>query len=331
MKLGYMLSILAAGLLFSVGPVAGQESDIRVHDPVVIRQGAVYHLFCTGKGIAHFTSTDLENWERSEPVFPEKPEWTDAVVPDFRNHIWAPDVLYHNETYYLYYSVSAFAKNTSAIGVATTPTLDPAAANYQWTDHGIVIQSQPNRDLWNAIDPNIVFDEAGTPWMSFGSFWNGLKLVKMDPSLLQIAEPQEWYTIARRARSFELSDRNPGDAALEAPFIFKKDGWYYLFLSWDLCCRGENSTYKVVVGRSRNVKGPYVDRDEKNLFHGGGSLVIQGNENWYGAGHCSVYTFEGEDYLFFHAYDASEEGHSKRKVRSIWWSEEGWPFVKPLD
>ncbi|MCI5083031.1 MAG: arabinan endo-1,5-alpha-L-arabinosidase [Saprospiraceae bacterium] len=314
-------------------PFAGnaQEKDIRVHDPVVIKQNDTYHLFCTGRGIAHFTSTDMENWTEAEAVFPEKPSWTDDVVPNFRNHIWAPDIIFHNGTYYLYYSVSAFAKNTSAIGVVTNKTLDANDENYKWTDHGIVIQSHPNRDLWNAIDPNIIFDEDGTPWMSFGSFWDGLKLVKMDPSLLKIATPQEWHTIARRERSFELSDKNPGDAALEAPFIFKKDGWYYLFLSWDLCCRGANSTYKVVVGRSRTVEGPYFDRDQKNLFHGGGSLVIQGNDNWYGAGHCSIYHFGEEDYLFFHAYDASDNGRSKLKIRPVYWTSEGWPRVKPLD
>ena len=288
-------------------------------------------FFCTGRGIGHFTSKDLDTWEEADPIFSEKPAWTDDVVPEFRNHIWAPDVLFHNGQYYLYYSVSAFAKNTSAIGVVTNKTLDPADKDFQWVDHGIVIQSHPNRDLWNAIDPNIVFDENGVPWMSFGSFWEGLKLVKMDSSLTKIAEPQEWHTVARRERSFELADKNPGDAALEAPFIFKKENWYYLFLSWDLCCRGENSTYKVVVGRSRDVEGPYFDREGKNLFHGGGTLVIQGNENWYGAGHCSVYHFDGEDRLFFHAYDAGDNGRSKLKIKTIRWTSDGWPRVKPLD
>ena len=302
-----------------------QEKDIRVHDPVVIQQGDTYHLFCTGRGIAHFTSKDLENWTEAESVFPEKPLWTDDVVPNFRNHIWAPDVLFHNSLYYIYYSISSFGKNTSAIGVATNPTLDSSDTKYEWTDHGIVIQSVPNRDLWNAIDPNIIFDENGTAWMTFGSFWDGLKLVKLHESLMTIADPQEWHTIARRKRSFELSDKNPGDAALEAPFIFKKDDWYYQFLSWDLCCRGENSTYKVVVGRSKNIEGPYFDKDHMSLFHGGGSLVVQGNEKWYGAGHCSVYTFDGEDYMFFHAYDAKDKGRSKLKMAKIEWDSEAWP------
>lgn len=324
-----MFGLFGAFILSS--NIAAQETDIPVHDPVVIKQEDTYHLFCTGRGIAHYTSQDLESWERAEPVFNEKPAWTDSVVPNFRNHIWAPDIIFHKGLYYLYYSVSAFAKNTSAIGVVTNKTLNPSDEDYEWTDHGIVVQSHPNRDLWNAIDPNIIFDENEVPWMSFGSFWEGLKLVKLDESLTKIAEPQEWHTIARRERSFGLSDKDPGDAALEAPFIFKKDDWYYLFLSWDLCCRGENSTYKVVVGRSRDVEGPYFDKAGRNLFHGGGSLVMRGNDNWYGAGHCSAYTFEGQDYLFFHAYDASDRGRSKLKSRTINWSSDGWPLVKPLE
>lgn len=128
-----------------------------------------------------------------------------------------------------------------------------------------------------------------------------------------------------------MSNQKPGDAALEAPFIFKKNGWYFLFLSWDFCCRGPQSTYKVVVGKSKNVEGPYFDKEEKNLFYEGGSFLIQGNEHWYRAGHCSVYTFGEEDYLFLHAYDASDEGRSKLKVKTIRWSADGWPIVKGLE
>lgn len=330
MQKTYNTLITGLFLLLHSTLVSAQANKIPVHDPVVIKAGNLWHLYCTGRGIGHFTSADLENWTRAEPVFAEKPAWTDEVVPDFGNHIWAPDILYHQGTYYIYYSVSAFAKNTSAIGVATNKTLDPESEDFGWVDHGIVIRSQPNRDLWNAIDPNIIFDEQGTAWMSFGSFWEGLKLVKMDPSLTKIAEPQEWHTIARRERSFQLSDKNPGDAALEAPFIFKKGDWYYLFISWDLCCRGANSTYKVVVGRSKSVEGPYFDKEGVNLFHGGGSPVIKGNDNWYGAGHCSVYDFDGQDYMFLHAYEAADGGRSKLIVKTIEWTADGWPLVAPL-
>lgn len=323
----YMALLFFTIFCGSSGRVDAQSTRIRVHDPVMIKAGDTFHLFCTGRGIAHFTSTDMINWDSAAPVFPEKPTWTDQIVPNFRNHIWAPDIVRHNDRYYIYYSISAFGKNTSAIGVATTPTLDPEDPKQQWTDHGIVIRSIPNRDLWNAIDPNIAFDEHGTPWMSFGSFWNGLKLVKLAPDLLSIAEPQEWYTVARRERSPEVSDKNAGSAALEAPFIFRKDEYFYLFLSWDYCCRGEASTYKVVVGRSRNIEGPYFDKNDQSLFHGGGSPVLSGNERWHGAGHCSVYTVKDKDYIFFHGYDAQDEGRSKLIIEEVRWDADGWPRV----
>tara|TARA_B100000949_G_scaffold116992_1_gene103273 strand:+ start:601 stop:1581 length:981 start_codon:yes stop_codon:yes gene_type:complete len=302
--------------------------DIRVHDPVAIKQGDTYYLFCTGRGISVFSSPDLKNWEKEPEVFTEEPVWADDVAVDFNNHIWAPDITFYDGKYYLYYSVSAFAKNTSAIGLTVNTTLDADDPNYKWEDQGIVIQSVPNRDLWNAIDPNLIFDENETPYLAFGSFWEGLKMVKLSEDLKAIAQPQEWHTIARRERSFDLADANPGDAALEAPFIFKKGDWYYEFLSWDLCCRGENSTYKVVVGRSKSATGPYVDKDGLALNNGGGTLIIEGNENWYGAGHNSTYTFDGKDYIIFHAYDANDNGAPKLKIAELQWDAEGWPSLK---
>ncbi len=327
MKLNLKTQLL---LLLLIVTVSTWAQNITVHDPVMIKQKDTYYLYCTGKGISVFSSKDLKNWNPEPAVFSEKPLWTDTVVPDFNNHIWAPDISFHGNRYFLYYSVSAFAKNTSAIAVATNATLDPKDPNYKWVDHGIVIQSIPNRDMWNAIDPNLTFDENNTPWLSFGSFWDGLKLVKLNPDLKSVAQPEEWYTIAKRKRTFELEDTNPGDGAIEAPFIFKKNGYYYLFTSWDLCCRGEKSTYKVVIGRSKKITGPYVDKDGKSLAEGGGTLLIQGDENWFGAGHNSTYTFDGKDYIVFHAYDAKQKGRPILIINELQWDDAFWPNVKPL-
>ncbi len=304
-----------------------QHSDIRVHDPVMIKEGDTYYLFCTGRGISMFSSKDMENWNEESPIFDRAPEWTKKAVLDFRGHFWAPDISYHDGTYFLYYSVSSFAKNTSAIGLVTNTTLNPKDPDYKWEDQGMILQSVPNRDLWNAIDPNIIVDEEGYPWMSFGSFWQGLKLVKLIPNRDALAQPEEWHTIAKRERTDFLDDKDPGDAALEAPFIFKKDSMYYLFVSWDYCCRGENSTYKVVVGRSESVTGPYLDKDGKRMDQGGGSLVIEGDENWAGVGHNSAYTFDEKDYLVFHAYDMSDRGAPKLKIAEMTWDAEGWPIA----
>ncbi|MDN3668517.1 arabinan endo-1,5-alpha-L-arabinosidase [Echinicola jeungdonensis] len=313
-------------LAFSIS--GAQSQTISVHDPVMTKEGNTYYLFCTGRGIAVWSSQDMENWERQPAVFKEAPGWARDVVPDFKNHIWAPDISYHNGSYYLYYSISSFAKNTSAIGVATNKTLDPNSPDFNWVDHGKVIESVPGRDMWNAIDPNIIADESGGKWMTFGSFWGGLKLVKLTEDMLSVQNgPEDWFTIARRERSFELDERDPGDAAIEAPFIFKKDGFYYLFVSFDLCCRGENSTYKMMVGRSKLIKGPYYDKEGQRMDQGGGTLVLQGNQDWYGVGHNSAYSFEGKDYLIFHGYDAHQNGRPRLFVREISWDKEGWPEI----
>lgn len=322
---------LAVGILVACAAEGhAQHVDIGVHDPVMIEQDNTYYLFGTGRGIAVWSSPDMERWEREDPVFDEAPTWTDQVVPDFRNHIWAPDIAHHDGTYYLYYSVSAFGRNTSAIGVATNTTLHPDDPGFEWVDRGIVVESVPGRDMWNAIDPNLAVDEDGTPWMTFGSFWLGMKLVKMNDVPTEIAQPEEWYTVAARHRYWKLDETDAGDAlssAIEAPFIFEKDDYYYLFVSWDRCCSGEDSTYKIVVGRSKDITGPYLDKEDEDMRWGGGSLVVGGNEEWAGVGHNAAYTFDGTDYLVFHGYDRSDEGRSKLWIAEIAWDVHGWPYV----
>ncbi|MBF9252835.1 arabinan endo-1,5-alpha-L-arabinosidase [Pontibacter sp. 172403-2] len=307
---------------------AQNKQQISVHDPVMIRQDSTYYLFCTGRGIAVWSSEDMVNWEREDAVFANPPAWATEVVPDFKNHIWAPDISYHNGQYYLYYSVSAFGKNTSAIGVATNKTLHPSDPDFKWVDHGIVVQSVPGRDMWNAIDPNLVLDEQGQPWLAFGSFWEGLKLVKLKQKMLSIADdPQEWHTLVKRDRSDTLDARDPGNGAVEAPFIYKKGNYYYLFASFDYCCRGPESTYKMVVGRSDKVTGPYVDKEGKKMTRGGGTLLLEGDKNWYGVGHNAVCNFNGQDYLIFHAYDAADKGKPKLRIEKLSWDKNGWPIV----
>ena len=151
---------------------------IPVHDPVIIRQKGTYYIFATGPGIAVWSSPDMAHWTREKPVFATPPAWAVAAVPTFKGHIWAPDISYHAGLYFLYYSVSAFGKNTSCIGVATNATLDPRAPDFKWVDHGKVIQSIPGQTNWNAIDPNLITDDDGAPYLAFGSFWEGLKLVR---------------------------------------------------------------------------------------------------------------------------------------------------------
>jgi arabinan endo-1,5-alpha-L-arabinosidase len=259
------------------------------------------------------------------------------AVPAFAGHIWAPDISFYDGKYYLYYAVSAFGKNTSCIGVATNTTLDPRDPNFKWVDHGKVIQSVPGVSNWNAIDPNIITADDGTPYMAFGSFWGGIKLVKLKPDRLGIAEdPAHLPTIASRKRDPQGGNPpappgNPPDAggnAIEAPFIFKHGDHYYLFASIDYCCRGPKSDYKMIVGRATAVTGPYVDRAGVELAHGGGTILLAGDAKWYGVGHNAVCTFDGVDYIVFHGYDASDKrGRAKLRIETLKWDETDWPVV----
>jgi len=325
-----MKTFLTTILIFVFATVFGQETITSppVHDPVIIRQGSTYYVFCTGNGINMWSSKDMINWKHEKPVFETAPKWAVEAVPGFKNTIWAPDISYNNGLYYLYYAVSTFGKNGSCIGVATNKTLDPNHDAYKWQDHGKVVQSIPGRDLWNAIDPNLAFDNNKIPWLAFGSWWTGIKLVKLNDSLTGLAQPEAWYTIAKRLRDFTTDERSAGSAAIEAPFIFNKGKYYYLFVSFDLCCQGEKSTYKIAIGRSEKITGPYVDKNGVDMNKGGGSIVVQGNDLWYGVGHNAVCTFDGTDYIVFHGYDAKDKGRSKLIIKKLDWNKEGWPEVK---
>lgn len=328
------VSILVA--LFLITGIAAAQS-ISVHDPVMAKQNDTYYLFCTGWGISVWSSKDMKEWKREKPVFAEAPEWAKEAVKGFRGHIWAPDIAFFNNKYYLYYSVSSFGKNTSCIGLATNVTLDPNDPDFKWVDHGKVIQSFPGKTNWNAIDPNLIVAEDGTPYLTWGSFWDGLKLVKMNEDATAPAEDMSTIpTIAsRKSSSSETNppaiDDNPKDAggnAIEAPFIFKKGNYYYLFASIDYCCKGVNSTYKMIVGRSKSIPGPYLDKEGKDMAKGGGTILLKGDENWHGVGHNSTYTFNGKDYLIFHGYDAHENGRPKLIIKELQWDADGWPLVQ---
>ena len=314
-----------------------------VHDPVAARCGDTWYLFSTGFGISILTSQDLLSWEPAGRVFETPPQWALDTVPGYHGHTWAPDILFHGGTYYLYYSCSSFGKNTSAIGVATNKTLDPSSEDYRWEDQGCVVRSIAGRDNWNAIDPNVFIDADGTGWLSFGSFWSGIKLVRLDASLTRVAEPQAWFPLCRRPEgtaedTSETDDAirtdprgkdfDPGNGAVEAPFIVRHGDWYYLFVSYDLCCRGAKSTYKVVVGRSARVTGPYVDADGTPLMEGGGTVVASGNDRYPGVGHCAVISTREGEKMLLHAYDRETGYNAVLLTRPVVWNRDVWPSIQ---
>lgn len=297
-----------------------------VHDPVLAYENGKYYMFTTGFGIGMMSSPDMVNWKQEKAPLDPIPAWASEPVPAYNGHTWAPDIIKVGDKWYLYYSCSTFYKNISAIGVAVNKTLDPESPDYKWEDLGMVIKSVPGVNDWNAIDPNVIIDKKGNPWMTFGSFWDGIQIVKLKKDMkTPVGEPK---TIARRRNPWSVAHlrETANTNAIEAPFIIYRDGYYYLFASHDFCCKGLSSNYKTVVGRSKNVDGPYLDKDGKDMAATGGTLLVGESDKYSGVGHCGVYEFDGKWYFVAHAYDKGRRGASKLFLKQIRWVD-GWPEI----
>jgi arabinan endo-1,5-alpha-L-arabinosidase len=299
-----------------------------VHDPVIMKDGDAWYVFCTGgrpgQGIIPIrSSNDLHHWTLAGSVFDALPEWAAKEIPGARG-AWAPDISYYNGRFHLYYAVSTFGSRNSAIGLATNRALNPKSPDYHWTDEGLVLRSYQARDDWNAIDPNLFVEDPTHVWLNWGSFWGGIKMRRVDPKTGKLsADDTTLYALASRPRA------EPIGGSIEAPFLIRHGDYFYLFVSFDRCCRGVNSTYNVVVGRSRTVTGPYLDREGKPMTEGGGTLVIAATTpNWRGPGHEAVLQEKSVDYLLFHAYHGAT-GRPFLHISTMQW-QDGWPRVAPL-
>lgn len=303
------------------------------HDPSIAHEGDTYYVFATTSKAAEGQlpircSHDLQEWKRCGFVFPEIPAWIHDVSPATKE-LWAPDISYFQGKYHLYYAYSAFGVNASGIALATNETLDLQSPKYNWKDEGLVLKST-SADDFNAIDPNIVLDQAGQPWLSFGSFWSGIKMRRIDAVTGKTStDDPKLYSLAARAMPPDPDPPKPGLPAdwqaIEAPFVVRHGEYFYLFVSFDLCCRGTKSSYRTMVGRSRNVTGPYLDADGKPMMDGGGTQLLTANNRWLGPGGESVLQRPEGDIIVFHAYDAVT-GKPALQISTLTW-QNGWPHA----
>ena len=289
----------------------------RIHDPsTILHRAGRYWCFSTGTGIQVQSSTNLREWRLEPPLFAKLPEWFREAVPEHRDHLWAPDLIERDGKYFVYYSVSTFGKQTSAIGLASSPTLDPQAADFGWTDEGLVVRTDDSGKYdHNAIDPSVLAAPDGTLWLAYGSYWTGIKLVELDPATGKRKDPDgPIYALASKSE-------------IEAATLWHHDGCYYLFVNWGHCCRGVNSTYEIRVGRSREVTGPYVDKRGVDLREGGGAPVLATRGKAIGPGHAGIFAHEGRQMLSYHYYAGDRQGLPQLGVNRLSWDADGWPQV----
>jgi arabinan endo-1,5-alpha-L-arabinosidase len=290
---------------------------IRAHDPsTLVKCKDEYWIFHTGRGVPSWRSKDLVNWTAGPRVFEQAPPWVAEAVPENRNAMfWAPDIARIGDRYFLYYSVSSFGKRTSALALTTNTTLDPSDAAYRWVDEGIVVRSS-NSDNFNAIDPAITRDAEGRLWLVFGSFWSGIKLIELDPTTGKRLTPDTpLHALAHQKE-------------IEAAFIYRHRGHYYLFVNHGKCCRGLESTYHIVVGRAEKITGPYLDREGKALLAGGGTPVLDTDGPFIGPGHAGIFAEEGREWFGCHFYDGTTpHGTPAFALRPLTWDDAGWPVV----
>jgi arabinan endo-1,5-alpha-L-arabinosidase len=294
----------------------GLRGNTFAHDPTVLRVGDTYYRFWTGEFIPSAKSTNLIDWSNAPTVYGNSypawvQDWLGGVPDETFNFPWAPEVSSFGGKVHIYSSFSAkFGDNVSCITHLSTS--DVEAGN--WEDSGPIICTEGN-ERYNAIDADIGFDSEGRPFLAFGSFWDGIFAFE-----LNIDGSRKGTDLTRLASAAEI----------EAPVLFRRCNYYYLFVTFGLCCPGEGRridqlTYRVVVGRSENMLGPYVDRDGKGMLEGGGSLIVEGDKTaWAAAGHSDVFVDGDKIYHTYHAYRQSN-GDAVFRLVELPFDEDGWP------
>jgi arabinan endo-1,5-alpha-L-arabinosidase len=307
------LVLVLAGWLAT--PAQALQGALGIHDPsTIVKSGGKYWVFGTGDGIACKYSTDLISWTDAPSVYTKTsyPGWINGKVPGFAGTFWAPECRFMNGKYYLYYSCSTFGSQVSTIGLATNPTLDATDPAYKWTDQGEVISSNTT-SVANAIDPALFADASSNLWLSYGSYFGGIRITQLDATTGKPLSVNTQYTVA--------------NGGVEASYVAYNNGFYYLFINRGTCCNGVSSTYYIQVGRSASPTGPYLDQTGKDLNANGGTTLLSSTGRYIGPGHTGIFSENGVTYFSHHYYDGYDNGAPKLGLAQLTWAATGWPTV----
>ena len=294
-------------------PLANNEKkETYMADPFVVRDDdGTYYMYCTQTEVytpnllfkrgPTFKSTNMIDWTYVSDVFADYvPTWGESGAG-----VWAPTVIKIGDTWNFYYSLSIASDPNPGIGVATAST--PYGP---WTHYGKLFNSN-EIGVTNSIDPFVFVDDDNV-YMAFGSYGGLISLVELTSDGLGLKNGLEYQKENKVALAgFEVFDMTN----YEGTFIFKKDGWYYLLLSTGSCCNGINSTYKVVVSRSKNVKGPYLDSQGRDMFkpNRGDPVVVPSLSGAMGTGHCAVINDDNDNlWMLYHGYNTKGKNPSYR-------------------
>ncbi len=310
-----------------------------VHDPSIVKVGDTYYCYntdvCYGceiqPGIQVRKSTDLIQWEFVGWAFDGLPSQGREFIQNNGgepfNALWAPYIMEFNGEYRLYYSLSSPTPRLSVIGMATASSpLGP------WEEKGLVVTSLNNAAVHtNAIDPSVVIDGSGKHWMYYGSAWDGIYKLELNPDTgLAMTSGDKGTRVAQRGFTGETVNGN-----IEGPEIVYNSEFdkYYLFIAYDWL----QTKYNVRVGRSDSPEGPFYDfqGNDLNTEMDNGPMILapyrfNDHGGWQGVSHPSVFDDgEGQFYMAHQGRPGVDSYYMVLHVRKMYWTQDGWPIVSP--
>lgn len=328
MQTAYLKKIALSAAALAAGALAADwyaKDNLQPgHDPSIVRFEDGYALMTTNNQLSLWTSEDMVSWKAHGKTMTTFPQWIYTYAPTMED-VWAPDLFYMNGEFRVYYTGSVFNKNTSAIGYTASTSIVPGTSGYGWNDKGYVFHSKAG-DNFNAIDADVARDAQGNYWMVLGSFWDGIRMIRLDESTgKQSSEDKTVYRIASR-----------NGKGIEGPSLIEHDGKYFLFTSWDVCCKQgpdiEQSTYKTAMGRADKITGPYYDLGGNALTNGGGTILMERYGRYYAPGGGEPFQDINRIRFVHHYYDNAGDKYNHIHIRDIVftddnWAEMGQPFL----